>query len=56
MSFSALGPAGTMGMYDTVHFEFVFPDDCVRLSVRAINDGRCSPRRALQIDLPSAAP
>lgn len=53
-SFSVLGPAGTMGIYDTLHFDYVFPEGCTRLSVRPINDGRCSPRRALQIIPPFA--
>ena len=50
MSFCTLGPPGTLGPSDAVHFEYVFPDGCTRLSVRQINDGTCSPRRALQID------
>jgi hypothetical protein len=33
------------------HFEYTIPEDCVILQIRPVDNGNCSPRRGIQIDL-----
>lgn len=51
---SSLGPPGTLSDVEgvqTIQFQYIIPAGCTRLSIRQVNDGRCSPRRALQLEI-----